>query len=112
VFDFATAADYNPRMIKTLSDKRAKTTFDKLVGQVSGKKDTVIVEQHGKPVLAMIDFGRYQTLVTKRDRLFNVLDRVWAKNRTKSPRRAYRDATHAVSFVRGTSSSSHRRRSA
>jgi len=112
VFDFATAADYNPRMIKTRIDKRAKTTFDELVGQVSGKKDTVIVEQHGKPVLAMIDFGRYQTLVTKRDRLFNVLDRVWAKNRTKSPRRAYRDATHAVSFVRGTSSSSHRRRSA
>jgi hypothetical protein len=99
-------------MIKTFSDKRAKTAFDKLVGRVSCQKDTVIVEQDGKPVVAMIDFDRYQTLTTKRDRLFKVLDRIWAKNRTKPPRRAYRDATQAVSFVRGTSSSSRRRRSA
>ncbi|MDO9117942.1 MAG: hypothetical protein Q7U39_08295 [Nitrospira sp.] len=99
-------------MIKTLSDKRAKDAFTELVGRVSGKKDTVIVEQHGKPVVAMIDFDRYQTLTTKRDRLFRVLDRVWAKNRTKPPRQAYRDATQAVKAVRDTPSSSHRKRSA
>jgi len=111
-FDFALAADYNLPMIKTLNEKRAKTVFTELVGRVSSKKDTVIVEQHGKPVMAMIDFDRYQLLTTKRERLFNVLDRVWAKNRAKSARLAYRDSTQAVNLVRGTSSPSRRRRSA
>ena len=112
MFDFALAADYNPRMIKTLSEKRAKTVFAELVGRVSDKKDTVIVEQHGKPVVAMIDFDRYQTLTTKRNRLFRVLDRVWAKNRAKPARQAFKDATYAVNLVRGISSPSRRRRSA
>jgi antitoxin (DNA-binding transcriptional repressor) of toxin-antitoxin stability system len=99
-------------MIRTLNEKRAKTAFSELVGRVSGGKDTVIVEQHGKPVLAMIDFNRYQRLTAKRERLFRVLERVWGKNRAKSPRRAYRDATDAVTLARGKSSSSRRRRSA
>jgi hypothetical protein len=34
------------------------------------------VEQHGKPIVAMIDFDRYQRLTTKRERFFKVLDRV------------------------------------
>lgn len=73
-------------MIKTLNEKRAKTAFTELVGRVSGKKDTVIVEQHGKPVVAMIDFKRYQTLTAKRERLFGVIDRVWGeKPRQISP---------------------------
>jgi prevent-host-death family protein len=99
-------------MTKTVNEKRAKTVFAELVGRVSSKKDTVIVEQHGKPVVAIIDFDRYQLLTTKRERLFKVLDRVWAKNRAKSARLAYQDATQAVNLVRGTSSRSRRRRSA
>ena len=99
-------------MTKTVNEKRAKTVFAELVGRVSSKKDTVIVEQHGKPVVAMIDFDRYKLLTSKRERLFNVLDRVWAKNRTKSARLAYRDSTQTVNLVRGASSRTRRRRSA
>ncbi len=100
LFDFTTPAYYNLPMTKTVNEKRAKTVFAELVGRVFSKKDTVIVEQHGKPVVAMIDFDRYQLLTNKRERLFNVLDRVWAKNRAKSARLAYQDATQAVNFVR------------
>ena len=99
-------------MTKTVNEKRAKTGATELVGRVSSKKDTVIVEQHGKPVVAMIDFDRYQVLTTKRERLFKVLDRMWAKNRAQSARLAYQDSTQAVNIVRGTSSRSRRRRSA
>ena len=74
LFDFAIAALYNLLMTKTVNEKRAKTVFAELVGRVSSKKDTVIVEQHGKPVVAMIDFDRYQLLTEKRERRFNVLD--------------------------------------
>ena len=88
-------------MTKTVNEKRAKTVFAELVGRVSSKKDTVIVEQHGKPVVAMIDFDRYQLLTTKQERLFKVLDRVRAKNLAKSARLAYRDSTQAVNLVRG-----------
>ena len=96
-------------MVKKLSDKRARSQFSTLLGQVHGKKDTVIVEKQGKPVMAMIDFERYQALTTKRDRLFNVVDRIWAKNRSKPARQAYRDATEAVTKVRGTSQARRRR---
>ena len=99
-------------MTKTVNEKRAKTVFAELVGRVSSKKDTVIVEQHGKPIVAMIDFDRYQLLTNKRERFFTVLDRVWAKNRAKSARLAYRDSTQAVNLVRGASSRNRRRRSA
>ena len=112
LFDFAKTADYNLPMTKTVNEKRAKTGATELVGRVSSKKDTVIVEQHGKPVVAMIDFDRYQVLTTKRERLFKVLDRMWAKNRAQSARLAYQDSTQAVNIVRGTSSRSRRRRSA
>jgi PHD/YefM family antitoxin component YafN of YafNO toxin-antitoxin module len=112
LFDFAIAALYNFPMTKTVNEKRAKTVFAELVGRVSSKKDTIIVEQHGKPVVAMIDFDRYQLLTTKRERRFTVLDRVWAKNRAKSARAVYQDATQAVSLVRSTSSRNRRRRSA
>ncbi len=112
LFDFTVAAYYNLSMTKTVNEKRAKTVFTELVGRVSSKKDTVIVEQHGKPVVAMIDFDRYKLLTSKRERLFNVLDRVWAKNLAKSARLAYRDSTQAVNLVRGASSRTRRRRSA
>ena len=112
LFDFVIVALYNLPMTRTVNEKRAKTVFAELVGRVSSKKDTVIVEQHGKPVVAMIDFDRYQLLTSKRERRFNVLDRVWAKNRAKSARTAYQDATQAVNLVRSSSSRSHRRRSA
>jgi prevent-host-death family protein len=112
LFDFTLAALYNLPMTKTVNEKRAKTVFAELVGRVSSKKETVIVEQHGKPVVAMIDFDRYQLLTEKRERRLNVLDRVWARNRAKSARTAYKDATQAVNLARSSSSRSHRRRSA
>lgn len=96
-------------MLRKLSDKRVKREFSTLLDRVYDKKDTVIVEKRGKPVVAMIDFERYQALTTKRKRLFNVLDRVWAKNKNKSARQAYRDATQAVTQVRGTSQARRRR---
>lgn len=111
-FDFAIVALYNLPMTKRVNEKRAKTVFAELVGRVSNKKETVIVEQHGKPVVAMIDFDRYQLFTEKRKSRFNVLNRVWAKTQAKSARIAYQDATHAVNLVRSSSSRSHRRRSA
>jgi len=89
-------------MVKTLSEQQAKSDFATLLGQVHSKKDTVIVEKQGKPMVAMIDFDRYQALVKKREKLFVVLDRIWARNRTRPARQAYRDASQAVKEFRAT----------
>lgn len=89
-------------MVKTLSEKQAQSGFVTLLGQVHSKKDTVIVEKQGKPMVAMIDFDRYQALVKKREKLFSVIDRIWARNRTRLARQAYRDASHAVNEFRVT----------
>lgn len=89
-------------MVKTLSEQQAKSGFATLLGRVYSKKDTVIVEKQGKPMVAMIAFDRYQILVKKREKLFGVLDRIWSRNRTRSARQAYRDATQAVKAFRAT----------
>ncbi|MBI5410362.1 MAG: type II toxin-antitoxin system Phd/YefM family antitoxin [Nitrospirae bacterium] len=89
-------------MVKTLNEQQAKSGFTALVGRVHSKKDTIIVEKQGKPMVAMIDFDRYQALVKKREKLFAVLDRIWARNRTQPARQAYRDASQAVTEFRAT----------
>lgn len=89
-------------MVKTLNEQQAKSGFAELLGRVHSKKDTVIVEKQGKPMVAMIDFDRYQALVKKREKLFGVLDLIWAKNRKRSARQAYRDASQAVKEFRAT----------
>lgn len=91
-------------MVKTLSEQQAKDGFVTLLGQVHSKKDTVIVEKQGKPMIAMIDFDRYQTLVKKREKLFGVLDRIWARNRTRPARQASRDTHRTVTEIRAASS--------
>lgn len=87
-------------MVKTCSVKSAQHEFPSLLGRVRRKKDTVIVEEQGHPVVAMIPFDRYQALTKRRDRLFAVLDRIWAKNRNIPARDARRDATQAVKQAR------------
>ena len=87
-------------MVKTFSAKDAQNKFPALLGQVRRKKDTVIVEEQGQPVAAMMPFDRYQALTEKRDQLFAVLDRVWAKNKTVPARQGLRDATQAVKHTR------------
>jgi prevent-host-death family protein len=87
-------------MVKTVDAKQARSDFAMLLGQVHDKKDTVIVEKEGKPMVAVISFDRYQALVTKRKQLFGVLDRIWSRNRNKPARQAYRDASQAVTQVR------------
>lgn len=89
-------------MVKTCSAKNAQQEFPSLLGRVRGKKDTVIVEEQGRPVVAMIPFDRYQALTKRRDRLFAVLDRVWAKNRKMPARDARHDASQAVKQARAT----------
>ncbi|MBX3234731.1 MAG: type II toxin-antitoxin system Phd/YefM family antitoxin [Nitrospiraceae bacterium] len=96
-------------MVKKLSLTRARRDFSELLGRVHSKKDTVIVEQDGKPVVAMIDFERYQSLTSKRERLFRVVDRLWDKNRGKSARQAARDASEAVAEIKTIIRKSRRR---
>jgi hypothetical protein len=73
--------------------KSAQHEFPSLLGQVRWEKDTVIVEEQGHLVAAMIPFDRYQALTKRRDRLFAVLDRMWGKNRNVPARGACCDAT-------------------
>ena len=89
-------------MVKTFSAKEVQNEFPSLLGRVRRKKDTLIVEEQGEPVAAMMPFDRYQALTEKRNRLFAVIDRVWAKNKNVSAPQAIRDATQAVKHSRAT----------
>ncbi len=89
-------------MVKTFSAKDVQNEFPALLGRVRRKKDTLIVEEQGQPVAAMMPFDRYQALTEKRDQLFAVIDRVWAKNKHVPARQALRDASQAVKHSRAT----------
>lgn len=89
-------------MVKILSAKDVQNEFPALLGRVRRKKDTVIVEEQGQPVAAVMPFDRYQALTENRKQLFEVLDRVWAKNKKVPARQALQDATQAVKHSRTT----------
>lgn len=93
--------------MKTISASQADENFRSVLGHVARRKEPVLVKEGGKAAAVVIDFDRYQSLIAKRSRAFVVIDRIWRKNRSQSPRRANRDATEAVKEVR---SASHRRR--
>jgi prevent-host-death family protein len=54
-------------MEMTMSAFEARRQFGKLLEDVAGRGDTVIVERHGEPVAAVIPIARYRQMCAERD---------------------------------------------
>jgi prevent-host-death family protein len=90
-------------MTQTMNTADASRAFPKLIAQVSRDEARVVVEEHGKPVAALVspaDLEQLRRLDTYRQDPWKVIDEIHAKNRDKNPDEVARDVAAAVSEVR------------
>lgn len=97
-------------MTKRMSAKQARDHFAEVLGQVHYGKNTIIVEKQGKPMVAVIDVELYDRMTKAWDRPFDVLDRIWAKNRARDTDRVQKDVAEAIAEVRAQDRPKSRRR--
>lgn len=97
-------------MTKRMSAKQARDRFAEVLGQVHYGKNTIIVEKQGKPMVAVIDVELYDWLTKAWDQPFDVLDRIWAKNRARDTDQVQKDVAEAVAEVRAKARTKSRRR--
>jgi prevent-host-death family protein len=87
-----------PRRL-SITDARAK--FSDVLGMVADGKETVIIENRGRPVAVLISpevWERYQQLV--KDRFFEAVDRIQRRNEGVDPDEVEREVAAAVEEVR------------
>lgn len=80
-------------MIRRMSAKQARDRFAEVLGQVHYGKNIIIVEKQGKPIVAVIDVELYDRMTKAWDRPFDVLDRIWAKNKARDTDQVQKDVT-------------------
>lgn len=87
--------------IKTIPAKQARDNFSDLLGAVYYGKEAVVVEKKGKPVAVVInpeEYNRYRKAA--RERFFETVDDVQAKNIHKNVTEVLEDITRMVETVR------------
>jgi prevent-host-death family protein len=87
-----------PRRL-SVTDARAK--FSDVLGMVADEKETIIIENRGRPVAVLISperWKRYQLWV--KDQFFRAIDRLQERNRDMDPEEVERDVTETVEEVR------------
>ena len=89
-------------MVKRISAKDARAQFSEILGMVHFGKETVIVEQQGKPMAAIIDIDLYELWQEEREARFRVLDEIRSKSRGKRPEEVEKDVAETVSEVRAS----------
>jgi prevent-host-death family protein len=87
-------------MIKLITAKDARDRFAEILSQVHEGKETIIVEEQGKPVAAVIDMEQYDRLIQAWNAPFAVIDQIRAKNQNKDPEQVQQDVAAAVAKVR------------
>lgn len=97
-------------MTRRMSAKQARDRFAEVLGQVHYGKNTIIVEKQGKPMVAVIDMELYDRMTKAWDRPFDVLDRIWAKNRARDTDQIQKDVAEAIAEVRAKAGTKSRRR--
>ncbi len=88
-------------MATHMSAKEARDKFSEVLNRVYYQHEPIIVERQGKPmavVVSIADFERYQQLT--KERFFQAVDRIQARNTAHDPAEVLREVTEAVNEVR------------
>jgi prevent-host-death family protein len=89
---------------RTLSAVEVRRKLGEVLEGVYYRGDEVVIERAGKPMAVVVPTERYEIMERSRDRLFDFIERNWAKN-TDVPSQELEDAiTKAIREVRSRSS--------
>jgi prevent-host-death family protein len=79
----------------------ARKRLGELLEGVYYRGDEVIIERAGKPMAAVIPMARYESLERSRNRLFQLVEGNWARNKDVSYEEIERQVAEALREARG-----------
>lgn len=86
---------------KIITAKEARDNFADLLGMVYYGKESVIVEKQGRPFAVVVNPDQYERFKQiAKERFFEIVDKVQAKNKNVSPKKVLKNVTRVVEEVR------------
>ena len=87
-------------MKRRVNALEARRRLGELLEGVYYRGDEVIIERAGKPMAVVIPMARYESVERSRDRLFELIDENWAKNKDVPYEEIEREVAEAVREAR------------
>lgn len=87
-------------MKRTLSAVEARQRFGEVLEGVFYRGDEVVIERAGKPMAVVVPLRRYESMERSRERLFELIERNWERNKNVPYEEIQRDVDEAIREVR------------
>ena len=87
-------------MKRKVSAVEARQKFGELIERVYYRGDEVVVERAGKPMAAVVPMHIYESYLRQRERLFELVERNWEKNKDVPLEEIEADIAEALREVR------------
>jgi prevent-host-death family protein len=97
-------------MKRKLSAVEARQRFGEVLEGVFYRGDEVVIERAGKPMAVVVPVERYESMERSRERLVDLIEENWERNRDVPSKQIQRDVALAIKEVRGQRKSAGRRR--
>ena len=86
---------------RKVSAVEARKRLGEILEGVYYRGDEVVIERAGKPMAVVIPAGRYETMERSRERLFDLIERNWERNKDIPYEEVQREVEQAIRGVRG-----------
>ena len=90
---------------RKVSAVEARKRFGEILESVFYRGDEVVIERAGKAMAVVIPTERYEALERSRERLFELIEKNWERNKDVPAERIERDIQKAIREVRGQGAS-------
>ncbi|MGD0116316.1 MAG: type II toxin-antitoxin system Phd/YefM family antitoxin [Dehalococcoidia bacterium] len=95
-------------MKRKISAVEARKKLGEILESVYYRGDEVVIERAGKPMAVVVPAERYQAMERSRERLFELVEKTWERNKNVPYDEIERDVQAAVREARGRRGSSPR----
>ena len=90
-------------MLKKVNALKARQNLGQLLEEVYYKGDQFIIERAGKPLAAVVPLWQVEARKERRERVFGMIGKVWARTAKTKPAAIEREVDEAVRSVRSRS---------
>jgi prevent-host-death family protein len=85
---------------RKVSAVEARKRLGEILEGVYYRGDEVVIERAGKPMAVVIPAGRSETMERSRERLFELIEKNWERNKGSSYEEVQREVEQAIREVR------------
>jgi prevent-host-death family protein len=96
-------------MKRKISAVEARKKLGEILESVYYRGDEVVIERAGKPMAVVVPAERYEAMERSRERLFELIEKSWERNKDVPFAEIERDVEATVREVRGQRKTSRRR---